>query len=262
MVGIELIALYAPTLKWLWDRWTLSIWQHAHGLFIMPIAGYLILKELRKFHYLPLSSSAWGFVILMPALALHMLDAGIQTRILSAIAFLLILPGLSLLFLGIQRTKKILFPLFFLVFALPIPLAFTEPLHLILRRIATVGAAFLILKLGIMTYTEQTIIYIPNGMLLVADACSGFSTLYAAMTTACLLAYICPDRRRSLFVLIAAAPIAVVANIIRVTLLAILIYFNGFDILNTSWHTVSGLFTFIIALPAIFWLGYVPKKVR
>jgi hypothetical protein len=24
--------LFAPTVAWLFDRWTMSVWQHAHGL--------------------------------------------------------------------------------------------------------------------------------------------------------------------------------------------------------------------------------------
>ena len=38
---IELAVLYAPTLVWLWERWTLSVWHHAHGLLIPPVVGLL-----------------------------------------------------------------------------------------------------------------------------------------------------------------------------------------------------------------------------
>lgn len=259
-VGLQLMVLFAPTVVWLWDRWTLSVWQHAHGLLILPIVGYLVWKKLREVRYLPLSSSAWGFVILIPALALHILDTGMHTQLLSAAAFMLALPGLSLLFLGFQRTKEILFPLIFLVFTLPIPLAFTEQLHLVLRKVAVVSTAFIIPQFGILLFTEGFALYIPNGTLYVSDACSGFSTLYAAVAIACLTAYMCPDWRRRILVLLAAAPIAIAANIVRVVLLVVLVHWKGIDILGTSWHIISGLFTFVLALPVIFWLGHVPKK--
>ncbi len=259
-VGLQFMFLFAPTVVWLWDRWTLSVWQHAHGLLILPIVGYLVWKKLREVRHLPQSSSAWGFVILIPALALHILDTGMHTQLLSAAAFMLALPGLSLLFLGFQRTKEILFPLIFLVFTLPIPLAFTEQLHLVLRKVATVSTAFIIPQFGIPLFTEGTVLYIPNGTLYVSDACSGFSTLYAAVAIACLTAYTCPDWRRRILVLLAAAPIAIAANIVRVVLLVLLVHWKGIDILGTSWHIISGLFTFVLALPVIFWLGHVPKK--
>ena len=66
-----------------------------------------------------MSSSAWGFLILVPALALHVLDAGMHSQILSAVASILAIPGLSLLFLGIYRTRAIGFPLAFMFFYTP-----------------------------------------------------------------------------------------------------------------------------------------------
>ena len=170
------------------------------------------------------------------------------------------LPGLSLLFLGLKRTKKILFPLAFLIFTLPIPLVFTENLHLVLRKIATASTAFIIPQFGIPLITEGMTLHIPNGALQIADACSGFSTLYAAVAIACLTAYMCPDPQRRIIVLLAAAPVAIAANIVRVVLLVLLIQWKGMNILGTSWHPISGLFTFALALPVIFWLGFVRKK--
>ena len=260
MVAVLLVALYFPTVLWLWDRWTLSIWHHAHGLLILVVITYLILKELRRLRGLPVSSSAWGFLILVPALVLHALDAGMHTQLLSAVALVLALPGLALLFLGVSRTRAIGFPLAFMFFTLPIPLALTEHLHLVLRKIATLGTAYVIPNLGVPLYVEGTTLYIPNGVLQVADACSGFSTLYAAVAVACLVAYTCPDPRRRVLALLAAVPLAIGANIIRVILLVLLVQWQGIGILGTSLHTISGLFTFVLALPVIIWIGNVPAR--
>lgn len=258
LVAALLIGLYAPTAAWLWGRWTISVWQHAHGLLILAFVVYLVRKEFMRQHGLPVDPSPWGFVFLVPALALHALDAGIHTQLLSASALILSLPGLSLLFLGVQRTRTILFPLVFLLFTLPIPLALTENLHLILRKIATISSAAIIPRFGIPLYVEGTELHIPAGTLQVADACSGFSTLYAAVAVACLVAYTCPDSRRRLLVLLVAVPVAIAANIIRVILLVLLVHWQGIEVLDTSWHTISGLFTFALALPVIFWLGQAP----
>jgi exosortase len=260
LVAPLLVVLYMPTVLWLWDRWTLSVWHNAHGFLIFLVIIYLVSKELRRLKDLPVSSSAWGFLILVPALALHALDAGMHTQILSAIALVLTLPGLALLFLGVPRTKAIGFPLVFMFFTLPIPLALTEHLHLVLRKIATLGTAYVVPKLGVPLYVEGTTLYIPRGVLQVADACSGFSTLYAAVAVACLVAYTCPDPQRRVLVLLAAVPLAIGANIIRVILLVLLVQWQGLGILGTSWHTTSGLFTFALALPVIFWIGNVPAK--
>src|SRR3954447_10555685 len=136
VVAIELIALFAPTARWLYGRWTMSVWHNAHGLFIPPLVGWMIWQELKERTDLPARSSAWGFLFLVPALALQIVDTGMHTELLSAIALVMALPGLSLLFLGRARTRLIAFPLFLAAFALPIPLGLTETIHLVLRKIA------------------------------------------------------------------------------------------------------------------------------
>ena len=253
--GALMLAVYAPTLAWLWDRWTLSVWHHAHGLMIPPVVAYFVYQELREHPGEVRDPSPWGYVLLVPALGLHAIDTALHTQLLSAISLVLALPGLSLLLLGWRRTRTILFPLAFLAFMLPIPLAVTEQIHLALRHVATAVSATMLPALGVPVLTEGTTLHLPGATLLVADACSGFSTLYAALAVACLTAYACTSAARRVLVLAAAAPLAIAANGLRVVLLALLVYWQGTDVLATSWHTISGLLTFALVLPVIFWLG-------
>src|SRR5215218_7523028 len=67
IVAIELIALYAPTARWLYGRWTMSVWHNAHGLFIPPLVAWLAWQELKDRRALPASGSASGFYLLVPA---------------------------------------------------------------------------------------------------------------------------------------------------------------------------------------------------
>jgi exosortase len=249
------VVLYAPTVAWLFERWTLSVWHHAHGLLIPPLVGYFAYQELKPLRSRPRSSSPWGFVFLVPALALHALDAGMHTQLLSAAALVLAIPGLSLLMLGVERTRAIAFPLLFLLFALPIPLSFTEQIHWQLRLIATAVSSTVIPWLGIPVFVEGTTLHMARGSLQIADACSGFSTLYAAGAVACLTAYSTPSTGRRMAVLLTAAPIAIAANVLRVTALVLLVVWRGNDILETWVHPFSGMMTFALALPVIFWLG-------
>lgn len=254
-LAVALGVLFAPTVAWLFGRWTLSVWHHAHGLLILPVVAYFAYKELAPLSRLPRSGSAWGFVVLAPALALHALDAGMHTQLLSAVALLLALPGLSLLLLGVQRTRVILFPLSFLAFALPIPLGFTEQIHWQLRQVATAGTAAVVPWFGIPVFVEGTTLHMASGALQIADACSGFSTLYAAIAVAALTAYSTPSIGRRVLVLASAAPLAIAANLIRVILLVVLVVWQGEQILETFIHPLSGMLTFALALPIIFWLG-------
>jgi exosortase len=252
---VELVVLFAPTVSWLFDRWTLSIWHNAHGLMIPPIVAYFAHQELKPLADRPRRSSAWGFAFLIPALLLHAVDAGMHTQLLSAVAIFLALPGLSLLLLGVERSRAIAFPLAFLAFALPIPLGLTEQIHLQLRHVATAGTATIVPWFGIPVFVEGTTLHMATGSLQVADACSGFSTLYAAAAVACLTAWSAPTLGRRILVLLAAAPLAIAANLLRVVILVLLVVWRGDQILETFIHPASGMMTFALALPVIFWLG-------
>ncbi|MCP3871048.1 MAG: exosortase/archaeosortase family protein [Gammaproteobacteria bacterium] len=255
LVLLEFLVLFAPTMLWLWDRWTLDVWHNAHGILITLVVVYLVREELQRKKELPVSSSPWGFAFLVPAMALHVIDTGMNSQLLSAFALILSLPGLSLLFLGSKRTRSVLFPLATLFLTLPIPLVFTESIHLALRYIATDSVAWLLPFFNVPVFSTGTLLEIPNGSLQVADACSGFSTLYATITVAILTAYFCPVVSRRVLILLIAIPLAIGVNIVRVLMLTLLVHWVGLDVLQTSAHEISGLLTFVVALPIIFWLG-------
>lgn len=254
VVGL-LALVYGPTAAWLVDRWTMSIWHNAHGALVLPVALWLMWQELRPTWKSGPASSAAGWLFVVPALVLHILDQGMQTQLLSAVSFVLLLPGLSLLLLGAARTRRIAFPLLFVGLMLPIPLAVTERLHLVLRQIAAHACEVLVPLLGIPVMRVETTLLTPNASLLVADACSGFSTLYAAGAVALLTMYLSASMTRRVLVGVLFAPIAIAVNVVRVALLVVLVYWQGTDVLATSLHELSGIVTFLIALPVIFWLG-------
>jgi exosortase len=254
-VAAGLAIVYAPTLVWLFGRWTISVWHHAHGLFIPPLVAWLVAQELKRHRELPVAASRWGFALLVPALLLHVLDTGMQTQLLSALSLVIALPGLAMLFLGWPRTKVILFPLLFTAFALPIPLALTEQVHRVLRQITTAAVAPLLSATGVSVFAQGTTLSLANATVEIADACSGFSTLYASMAFAFLLAYFSPSVSRRVLVLAVAAPIAIGANVLRMLILLHLVVWRGPAILDTFIHPLSGMLTFAIALPVLLWVG-------
>lgn len=254
-LGLLLALVYGPTGKWLVERWTMSIWHNAHGALVLPVALWLMWQELRPTWKSGPRSSGWGWLFVVPALLLHVLDQGMQTQLLSAISFVVLLPGLSLLLLGMERTRRIAFPLLFVALMLPIPLAVTERLHMVLRQIVAHACEVLVPMLGIPVMRVETTLHTPNASLLVADACSGFSTLYAAGAVALLTMYLSASNMRRMLVAALFAPIAIAVNIVRVAMLVVLVYFQGTDVLATSLHELSGIVTFLVALPIIFWLG-------
>ena len=247
-----LLAATAPTLSWLWYRWTLGIYYNGHAVLMPLVVAYLAYQELREDTSTAPESSAWGFAFLVPSLALLVLDSAIGTQILSAIALVTALPGFSLLLLGRRRTRKLIFPLIIAAFMLPIPAGAVAPVHLLLREATAWGATQLIPLFGIPIHAVGTLLHVPGETILVADACSGFSTLYAALTTGLILAHWSRSSSRRALLLVAAVGLSLLSNIVRITLLVILIYLYGGDLLKTPIHEISGLITFSLVLIAMF----------
>jgi exosortase len=102
---------------------------------------------------------------------------------------------------------------------------------------------------------EGTLLHLPRNSLLVADACSGFSTLYAAVATALILAHWSQSKAKGFVVILSAIVLSVICNIVRVTALALLIHHTGAALLKTPLHEISGLATFIVTLALLFAIG-------
>jgi len=254
------ILVFAPTIYWLWQRWTMSVWHNVHGIFIPFIVAYLIREELRSDPKVEAEQSAWGFLFLTPGLGMIVLDSAIRTQLLSAFGMLVCLPGLSLLLLGRRRTQALAFVWVLSFFMLPIPAALIERFMLLLRRITATGVEQVMALFGVLIARVDTTLFLPKATLSIVDACSGFSALYASVTLALVLAYMNPSWPRRVVTLGAAFPIAMVCNILRCALLALIVQRWGGGILSTVWHPVSGLLTFATAAALLAFLGRVEMR--
>jgi exosortase len=234
----------APTIYWLCQRWTMSVWHNVHGMFIPFVVAYFIYRVLRSDQIADAEQSAWGFLFLIPGLGMIVLDSTIHTQLLAAFGMVVCLPGLSLLLLGSRRTQALTFAWVLAFFMLPIPAAFIERFTLLLRRITAAGTEQVIALLGIPVGRVDTTLFLPANTLSITDACSGFSALYACFTLSLVLAYMNPSWRRRLITLAAAFPIAMACNISRCVFLALIVQRWGRGILHTVLHPVSGVLTF------------------
>lgn len=254
------ILVFAPTIYWLWQRWTMSVWHNIHGMFIPFVVAYFIREELRSDQIVDAEQSAWGFLFLISGLGMIVLDSAIRTQLLSAFGMLVCLPGLSLLLLGGRRTRALAFVWVLAFLMLPIPTAFIERFDQLMRRITAAGAQPVIALFGVPVGRADTTLFIPQGSLSISDACSGFSPLYASVTLALVLAYMNSSWLRRVIVLGAAFPITMACNVLRVALLALMVQHWGFGIMGTVLHPASGLLSAIAGLALLAFLGKVERR--
>jgi exosortase len=250
LVALTFVAVYAPTFAWLWKRWMMGIWYQNHGLVVPFVVAFLIHRRLRNFESegLP-EGSGLGFLFLIPALMLHVLDNHLWSQILSAVSIVLALIGLSLLFLGRSRTLAIWFPLGLIFFMIPLPSVVIQPVMLVLRKLSAVGTEQLLRPFGIPVFRSGTSLEFVNGSLNIADACSGFATLSATLAFTVIVLYLWRvGLLRAIFLLTLAPPVALGANIFRCTLLSLMFIYLGRESLNTFLHPFSGYLAYGVGI--------------
>lgn len=249
-LGLVFIAVYWPTMKWLWARWQMGVWYNQHGMVIPLVTGYLVWQRLRhdpdKGHE---AGSSLGFLFVVPGLLLHVIDNLVWLQLLSAVSLIPALIGLSLLLLGRSRTVSILLPLLLLFFMIPIPLAASQPLILVLRTLTAIGTEGFFLAIGFPVYRTGTVIEFRNGPLLVGDPCSGLATLTATLAFTLIVLFIWPLGLRRSMVFLAIAPfIALCANVLRIVMLSFLKIYIGNHIFDTWLHPFSGYVAYFVAI--------------
>ena len=246
---------FAPTMEWLVGRWTIGIYRNGHGIFVPFLMLYLALDHLKQDPDPAPRASAFGFVFLGAAALLLVLDSAIKTELLAAFALVLALPGLALVFLGAQRTRGIALPLALGVFMLPIPAGAISKLLMALRLLTANAVTWLVPLFGVPIARDATHLSIPGQVIEVADNCSGFATLYAAILTAIILAHLGRSPARRIAVLAGAIPLALICNFARVTALVLLVRYRGAGILDTWVHPASGMVLFVFVIGALVWLA-------
>ena len=248
---VGLLALYGPTLHDL----VLHIWsteEQSQGPIVLAICAWLIWRAWPRIddpaadRPRPLA----GWVLLAAALLLHLF--GRSQRILSAqtLSALFVLPALVLLLRGRRQLSAAWFPLFFMIFLVPLPAsvvdAITQPLKLAVSTVATA----VLFNVGYPIARTGVILQIGQYQLLVADACAGLHTLFSLEAMGLL--YLNVVRHSSLFrnVLLAVliVPISFVANVIRVIVLSLITYHFGDEAGQGFLHGFAGLVLFMTAL--------------
>lgn len=242
-----------PTIRWLYDQWTASLWSNEHGIFMPFIIGYLAWTILRNDPVGTRQSSTLGFWPLGVGLSLSFLDALLETRYLGMLGMLITLPGLSLLAFGARRTRLLGVPMVLSLLMTPVPVTLSTHLYL---RYATAWAVEPLLRgLGLPVFREDTVMHMSSGVFVVADACSGFATLYASLAVALVLVFLVRKPSQRILILLAAPILAIGANIVRVLALILIAHYGGRWTLDTPLHEATGVAAFAIVLLALFALS-------
>lgn len=248
------LALYIPTFFGLANGiWTNE--EQAHGPIILILSLWLMFRKWKIMikESDVQSTSVFGWVILVVALIFYIIGGSQQILILEIGSFILVLAAILLIKRGYIALKIMWFPLFFLLFMIPLPGAivsfFTMPMKMAVSYVAEnilFWANYPIARNGV-------ILQIGQYQLLVADACAGLQTLLTLEALG--LFYLNLVNHTSVFRNVALAiliiPISFTANVIRVIVLTLITYHYGDAAGQGFLHGFAGMVLFISALVLI-----------
>ena len=231
---------YGSTLGDIFERWN-SDPQYSHGWLVPLFSCYLLYRRRRILTSAVLSPSWWGLV----AVALGMLARATAIFLyqpwLDAGSLLLCLAGLALTLGGRHGCRWAWPAVLFLSFMIPLPYRLQFVMGANLQSIATFLSAYALQTLGVPAITEGNVILLTSTRLGVVEACSGLSMLMTFFALAIGFALVI-DRHwlYAVAMILAAAPIAVLANVIRITATGMLFEANQNRVAQIVFHDVAG----------------------
>ena len=276
IIFLATLALFAPTWFWLIEAWW-SDPYYSHGPLVLLASLYFAWTQRRVLARHPEQSEAesnapraakqssavevgsWnlevgGWLLIVAALAAHLWAMLWRAYYISALMIPIAILGLLVALYGWRIAQRFWFPLAFLILLIPLPLA--ERFGPALEGFAATSATALAQFIGIAARNDGAQVFLPNSIFTVGIPCGGLRSIIAIITLVVLLAYIVQGRAwaRALIV-IAAIPIALAANTLRLALLFAIANFWGSDAAMNYFHDWSSPVLFLASFALLLALA-------
>lgn len=252
---LGLVALYVPT----WVDLSRTIWAteaQAHGPIILGVALWFFWKQRLVIHETAALPAKTGWPLFVFGLLLYILGRSQDILLFEVGSQIIVISSLLLIVRGWVALRAAWFPLFFLLFMIPLPGAFVDALTLPMKMAVSYVAEHVLYWVGYPISRTGVMLQIGQYKLLVADACAGLQTLFTLEALGLL--YLNIVRHDSLFRNITLAiliiPISFTANVIRVIVLTLITYHYGDAAGQGFLHGFAGMVLFITALLLIIGL--------
>ncbi|WP_319586825.1 exosortase A [uncultured Desulfobulbus sp.] len=243
-----LVGLYSPVLVVLTQEWSTND-NYSHGFFIPLISGYMIFTMRAELNNISLRPANWGLLLLLIGLAQLYIGKVGSEFFLQRTSIIFVLLGIALFLLGAAMVRKLLLPIGYLIFMVPLPAIIWNKIAFPMQLYSSAITEKVIQVTGIPVLREGNVLHLAQTTLEVVDACSGLRSLTTMFALSAALAWFsdCADWKKWVLFLV-AAPVAIFANIIRLTGTASLASLYGEKVAQGFLHEFSGLFTFAFGL--------------
>jgi exosortase B len=251
-------AMYLPVYWWAAN----GIWQsdeQAHGAIVFVVSLWLFWSVRGAIAAAATRPTAWGWPIFVLGLLVYVAGRAFNISIFEMGSQILVIAGALLLMKGWAALRVAWFPVFYLVFMIPLPGIFVDAVTGPLKQFISDIVVSALYSLGYPIARSGVIISIGQYQLLVADACSGLHSMFSLSALGTLFMYIMG--RKSLLhnaiMLASILPIAFLANIVRVIILVLVTYYLGDEAGQGFLHGMAGMVLMMVALLTFFLLDAV-----
>jgi exosortase len=247
--------LYQDTIVSLFES-TVHREYSSHGLFVPLLSAHLLwLKrhEIRRVSFQ--FSFILGATILTVAFIMLHIVKDSQDVALPALSFVVAASGLTVGLFGLNLFRKLFSPLLFLLTMIPLPNGLYVEITDCIRAVSTDASTQIAALAGIPIYRQGFHIHLPDHNLFVGIECSGSRYLLSYFTFGLYYALLCKKTTLSrVLVLLASFPLALFANILRLSLIYLLVFRFGNLFLNSRPHLLLGWLVFACGLVFAIWL--------
>ena len=239
------LVLYLPIFGWLWAEWSSNPF-YSHGPLVLGVA---LVIGWRRSSGISGRPSGWGLVAMAGGLAVYVASLIRGVPFIGALSLIPLLLGLIAYFWGATVSRRMVFPALLLLFMIPLPFTLIEQATLGLQFVATKGSALMARLIGLAVTQTGGGIVLADSTLVVGAQCSGMRSMVALLALATLMAFVLKGSLSArLGLILLAVPLAVVANVVRITSLLWVIATLGDEIGLDFYHDWSSPLLFMLAL--------------
>lgn len=262
--GLFLLAVATVAAGWFFidglDALLLA-WQtpeYSHGPLIPVLSALMFLRELK--HYPPQGGPVrdrWpGVAVIGLAFAFGALGKLAQVDDIVAYATIIWVAGIILVTMGWSRGWHFWPSVLHLVYMLPLPATLYYKVSIWLQMVSSEIGVGILKLLSVPVFLEGNIIDLGVMRLHVAEACSGLRYLFPIMSFSYIFAvlYQGPKWHKAVL-LLAAVPITVFMNSVRIAVAGIIANTYGIEWLEGFTHFFEGWVIFIICIVLLFALA-------
>ncbi len=227
-----------PTLHDLAHRWSADP-QTSQGL-VVPILAVIVLF-FRRDRIAFGSGAWWSLPFFLVGAACRLLEAKFYLPWFGPFSLVPTLTGVVLLTGGWPLCRWAWPGLLLLLFMLPLPYTLEVWLAQPLQQVATVAATYALQTFGHPAFAEGNVIYINEQQIGVLEACNGLGMLVAFFALSAAMAIVIdrPPAER-VVVFVSAIPIALLMNLLRITVTGLAHVTLGSKIANGMFHDAAG----------------------